>query len=88
MVTLCKRRPKRQTPGVAGIVQVSDMENPQTQAELIYAQYVGACYGQVCPDGLNCAICGSIDHQAFECPQNPFVLFFAMVDHKSGANGD
>lgn len=32
-----------------------------------------SCFGQIEPDGNNCAICGDIDHQAFECHFNAFV---------------
>ncbi len=33
------------------------------------------CHDQISPDGLNCAICGDTDHQAFECPFNGFLSF-------------
>ena len=37
-------------------------------------QMLMAGWGQLRPDGNNCAICGDSGHQAWECHQNPLVI--------------
>lgn len=49
--------------------------NETISAAYLMELYTQACNGQMKPDGNNCAVCGDIGHQAFECRFNPFVKF-------------
>lgn len=57
-------------------------ESSEYAAGGLYMLYEVFCMGQVRPDGDNCAICGDIDHQAFECRFNPFVRLHKLIKDK------
>lgn len=47
-------------------------------SEVLWSLYKAACHEQIGPDGKDCAICSSADHQAFQCRFNAFVRFDAL----------
>ena len=43
--------------------------------EALELMWIGCCKGQTFDDGRNCGICHSKQHQAFDCPENPMVIW-------------